>query len=119
VASKSILLIEDSRFTTALVKEELEDRGFEVETASTGEMGLQLCGQRRPDAVILDLVLPDVSGESVCKDLKRRYESLPVIMLTAKGSDADKVIGKVIGADAYIPKPFAVEDLVREIERLT
>jgi DNA-binding response OmpR family regulator len=116
---KRVLVIDDSRFTSTLVREQLEERGYEVSVSSSGREGLELVRQERFDAVILDLILPDVSGESVCKDIKRHDGGIPVIMVTAKGTDADKVIGRVIGADSYIPKPFDVAELVRELTRLT
>lgn len=118
---KRVLIIEDSRFIGQLVQDELEDRGFEVLKTTTAREGLALIKTENPSLVILDLILPDFSGESVCKAIKQDDASkeIPIIMMTAKGSDADKVVGRVIGADAYIAKPFDVEELVREVRRLT
>lgn len=116
---KRILIIEDSRFFCGLLREHFEGRGFEVLVSHEGKEGLRVAAEENPDLVVLDLVLPDVPGEQVCKELKRfESPSVPVVMLTSKGSDADKVIGRVIGADAYISKPFEIEHLMKQIALL-
>ena len=105
----------------AIVRPRLEELGFEVIAAGEGTLGLLLVKDHRPDLVILDLILPGVSGEYVCREI-RRDESIretPIIMFTAKSSDADKVIGRVIGADAYVVKPFDVDDLAAQVLRMT
>ena len=113
-----VLVIDDSRFTTELVRDGLEDE-FEVLTAENGREGLRLARTELPDIIVLDLVLPDIPGESVCRELKHgKTETIPVIMLTAKGTDADKVVGRVIGADVYIAKPFQMDDLLTAIRQL-
>ena len=115
-----ILLIDDSRFIGTLIESELEEKGFDVTVADTGRGGLDLAKLMTPDLIILDLILPDISGENVCKEIKRdpRLCDVPVVMLTAKDSDTDKVVGRVIGAAAYIPKPFEVDKLIIEINKL-
>ncbi|MGE5308667.1 MAG: response regulator transcription factor [Deltaproteobacteria bacterium] len=114
-----VLVIDDSRFTIELVRGGLEGE-FEVIPAENGREGLKLARTELPDIIVLDLVLPDIPGESVCRELKRgKTETIPVIMLTAKNSDVDKVVGRVIGADAYIPKPFQMEELLSVIRQLS
>lgn len=113
-------MIDDSRLILKIISDELENRGFEVIAAADGVQGLKITKDSRPDIIILDLILPGLSGEQVCKEIRRGEESsgIPVIMLTAKDTDADKIIGRVIGADCYIPKPFAMDNLLNEITRL-
>jgi len=120
IKKKKVLVIDDSRLILKIISDELENRGFEVIAAADGVQGLKITKDSRPDIIILDLILPGLSGEQVCKEIRRGEESsgIPVIMLTAKDTDADKIIGRVIGADCYIPKPFAMDNLLNEITRL-
>jgi two-component system, OmpR family, alkaline phosphatase synthesis response regulator PhoP len=118
---KKVLIIDDSRFAVAIVRPRLERMGFEVIAAGEGGLGLRMVKEERPDLVILDLVLPGVSGENVCKEIRRdeNIQGTPIIMLTAKAGEADRVIGRVIGADEYIAKPFDLEQLAAAVLRLT
>jgi DNA-binding response OmpR family regulator len=120
IKKKRVLVIDDSRLILKIISDELENRGFEVIAVADGAQGLKITKDSRPDIIILDLILPGLSGEQVCKEIRRDEESsgIPVIMLTAKNTDADKIIGRVIGADCYIPKPFAMDNLLNEITRL-
>ena len=120
VNKKKILVIEDSRLILKIIADELESRGFEVVAVTDGAQGLKETKEARPDLIILDLILPGLSGEQVCKEIRRDEASfdIPVIMLTAKNTEADKIIGRVIGADCYIPKPFEMGNLLNEIARL-
>ncbi len=105
---KKILAVDDETEALMIVKRVLEADGYEVVTASDGEEALEKIKQERPDAVILDVVLPGLNGEEVCKNIRSdpALGRLPVIMLTGKTADADRVVGRVIGADIYINKPF-------------
>ncbi|MDD4941381.1 MAG: response regulator transcription factor [Candidatus Omnitrophica bacterium] len=115
-----ILIIEDSLLLCQVLEDALRKEGFDVVIAHDGKGGFVKAGACRPDIILLDLVLPDVPGEQICRDLKKQpdTENTPVIMLTAKDSDADHVVGRVLGADAYIPKPFDLEHLLAQIRRL-
>ena len=117
--SKKILVIEDSHLMCQILEKELSKKGFEVITAYDGKGGLLKAREIRFDAIILDLVLPDIPGEEVCRDLKKfpETEKIPIIMLTGKDSDVDRVLGKVLGADSYIAKPFDMGRLIEEISK--
>ncbi|MBC2876236.1 MULTISPECIES: response regulator transcription factor [Streptomyces] len=109
-----VLLIEDDRAVREGVTLTLRRRGHEVEAAATGEAGLAALGAFRPDLVLLDLMLPDVSGFEVCRRI-RATQQLPIIMLTARGDDIDVVLGLEAGADDYIVKPARGEVLEARI----
>ena len=117
---KRILVIEDSEFICAVLKNELAAHGFEVSAVHDGRKGLLRARRRGFDLIILDLILPELPGEEVCRQLKKdaRTEKIPILMLTGKGTDADRVLGRVIGADAYIPKPFDPAHLVKTVSAL-
>ncbi|HRZ15017.1 MAG TPA: response regulator [Candidatus Omnitrophota bacterium] len=120
MVKKKILLIEDSIFFAQMLESHLQEKGFEVIKASTGEAGLQQAREQYPDLILLDLVLPTIPGEVVCKELKKdeQLKAIPVVMLTSKDSEVDRVVGRVIGADLYLPKPFAMNMLLSGIDRL-
>ncbi|WP_171168947.1 response regulator transcription factor [Streptomyces sp. I05A-00742] len=109
-----VLLIEDDRAVREGVTLTLRRRGHEVEAAATGEAGLAALGAFRPDLVLLDLMLPDISGFEVCRRI-RTTQQLPIIMLTARGDDIDVVLGLEAGADDYIVKPARGEVLEARI----
>jgi len=117
MATQSILIVEDSREIAELLQYNLAKEGYRVTTTPSGEEGLRLAAARRPDLVILDLMLPDIDGLEVCRRLKRARQtaSLPVVMLTAKGEEADVVTGLEMGADDYIAKPFSPRVLLARI----
>ncbi|HAD03774.1 MAG: DNA-binding response regulator [Desulfuromonadales bacterium GWC2_61_20] len=112
-----ILAIEDEEDILALVHYNLTRDGYEVLTATSGEDGLALARQNAPQLVLLDLMLPGMDGLEVCRQLKRTAatESIPVIMLTAKGEEADVVAGLELGADDYVSKPFSARVLLSRI----
>lgn len=117
-----ILIIEDEPPVAKLLSMRLRSVGFAVEIASDGEKGITAVMEQTPDLIILDLYLPKVSGEEVCKKIRENADSriaqIPIIMVTAKDSLSDRIVGKVIGANAYITKPFEFAELVREIKRI-
>lgn len=117
---KKVLLIEDSRLFAAMLREKLEERQLEVLVSSSGEEGLLQAQTSPPDLVILDLILPKMPGEAVCRTIKAdpALSHIPVIMLTAKDSDTDRVIGRVIGADQYLVKPFAMNEFLAAVDSL-
>lgn len=111
----SILVVEDDKGIQTYIKELLLDNGYSVQTASDGVIALKYIEKTQPDLVILDLGLPNVSGESVCVEVRKKYPELPVIILTAKDTTADIVRGLKLGADDYIAKPFEGEVLLARI----
>ncbi|MDJ0668137.1 MAG: response regulator transcription factor [Desulfobacterales bacterium] len=114
-ARPSVLIIEDDRNTAALVALYLERDGFQPLTAEDGEAGLALALKHRPVLVILDLMLPNMDGWEVCRQL-RRHSEVPVIMLTARGEEIDRVAGLTLGADDYVVKPFSPRELVARVK---
>ena len=115
---KTILVIEDEPHIALGLKDALEFEGFRVCTAKTGREGMQLARQEKPNAVLLDLMLPDMNGYQVCEDLRRQDAFVPIIMLTAKSQEADKIRGLDVGADDYVTKPFSIGELVARIRAL-
>jgi two-component system phosphate regulon response regulator PhoB len=112
-----VLVVEDEAPLAAMLRYNLEKEGFEVEEAANGEEALTKIAERKPDAVLLDWMLPLVSGIEVCRQLRRSpaTRSLPVIMLTARGEEADRVRGLDSGADDYVVKPFSPTELVARL----
>lgn len=119
---RNILIIEDEPPVAKLLSMRLRSVGYVVGIAVDGEKGLDAVESMRPDLIILDLYLPKVSGEEVCKKVRESFDDqisrIPIIMVTAKDSVADRIVGKVIGASAYITKPFEFAELVEEIKRI-
>jgi two-component system phosphate regulon response regulator PhoB len=112
-----ILVVEDERDLQKVLKFNLEQAGYEVIQAFGGEEGLRLARQHRPDMVLLDLMLPDLSGTEVCKALRADAgtRNVPIVMLTARGEEIDRVLGFELGADDYVVKPFSVRELLLRI----
>ena len=113
-----ILVIDDDEKITALLRRSLQFEGYKVATAGDGEHGLALAYKDRPDLVILDLMLPKIDGYQVCQDLRAKYPKIPILMLTAKDEVSDRVKGLTLGADDYLVKPFALEELLARIKAL-
>jgi DNA-binding response OmpR family regulator len=113
--SKTVLVVEDDENTASLIALYLEREGFMPVTAGDGEAGLALAKIHRPDLVILDLMIPKVDGWEVCRRLGRNSE-VPVIMLTARGEEIDRVAGLTLGADDYVVKPFSPRELVARVK---
>ncbi|OPY10568.1 MAG: Alkaline phosphatase synthesis transcriptional regulatory protein SphR [Syntrophaceae bacterium PtaB.Bin038] len=113
-----ILIVDDEKDIADLVAYNLEKEGYEVLKAFDGEKALALVRTKKPALVVLDLMLPGIQGLEVCKRLRRDAETsaIPIIMLTAKGEEFDKVIGLEVGADDYVTKPFGVKELVARIK---
>src|SRR3990172_8678273 len=105
-----VLAVDDEAGILRLIKLELSSQGFRMITANNGEEALRMAEEQRPDIVLLDIVMPDLTGLEVMRRLRDR-SSVPVILLTAKGSDADKIRGLELGADDYLAKPFSPEEL--------
>lgn len=117
---KRILITEDSPTLLEMMKAALEDVGYEVITAVDGQQALDKAKKERPDLILLDLMLPKVDGYKVCAMLKmnEEYANIPIIIVTARGSDQDKKIGNDVRADAYITKPYQHETVLAKIKEL-
>ena len=111
----TVLIIEDEAQITRLIELELKYEGYEVLTATDGVEGLKSIRNNNPDLVLLDCMLPNLSGEEVCKQVRGEDDNVPIIMITAKDSIEDKVNGLDRGADDYLVKPFATEELLARI----
>ena len=116
--SKRILIVEDEPGIVITVTDRLISDGFQVETADDGESGLARASTEPFDLILLDVMLPRKSGLDVCRDLRQRGITIPIIMLTARGLITDKVVGLKLGADDYITKPFELMELSARIEAL-
>jgi DNA-binding response OmpR family regulator len=113
---KKILIIEDEADLIKGLKLNLSDEGFDVDWAVNGVEGLRKALIETPDLIILDIMLPEMDGLEVCRELRQKKTGIPIIMLTAKGEEIDKVVGLEIGADDYITKPFSVRELLARIK---
>jgi two-component system response regulator RegX3 len=109
-----VLMVEDERSITVPLSEALGREGFDSQVAGTVAEALDLAGKLDPDLVLLDVMLPDGSGYDVCREL-RRHSEVPIIMLTARGEETDRVIGLELGADDYVVKPFSAREVVARI----
>lgn len=118
LARKKILIIEDEPHIVLGLSDALEFEGFQVASASKGKEGIQLAKQEKPDAILLDLMLPDTNGFKVCEDLRRWDAFVPIIMLTARGQEIDKIRGLDAGADDYVTKPFSVGELIARLRAI-
>ncbi len=115
-----ILVIEDEQDILDLVAYHLEQSGNKVLKATDGAEGLQLCRDKLPDLVVLDLLLPNMEGKEVCRRIRRGADTnrIPVLMLTAKAEEVDRIVGFEIGADDYMTKPFSPRELVLRVESI-
>ena len=113
---KRIFLIEDEAGLVLTLTDRLTREGYAVESATDGEAGLERATREPFDLVILDLMLPRLSGFDVCKELRRRGIQTPIVMLTARGQVVDKVVGLKLGADDYVTKPFEMAELLARVE---
>ena len=113
----TILIVDDEKDIVDLLSYNLEKEGFSVIKAYDGEAALELAKSKKPDLVILDLMLPGVRGLDVCRFIRKmpELETLPIIMLTARSDQTDKILGLEIGADDYITKPFNVRELIARV----
>ena len=111
---KTILVVEDEMKIARLVRDYLEHAGFDVIVAGTGEAAIASARSRRPDLVVLDLGLPGRDGLDVARELRRSSE-VPIIMLTARGDETDRIVGLELGADDYVVKPFSPKELVARV----
>jgi DNA-binding response OmpR family regulator len=111
-----ILIVEDEPNMVAGLRDNFEFEGYEVLTAADGIAGLECALQQSPDIILLDVMMPRMSGLEVCKQLKAKRPSIPIIMLTARGQEVDKVVGLELGADDYVTKPFSIRELLARVK---
>jgi two-component system alkaline phosphatase synthesis response regulator PhoP len=113
---KEILIIEDEPGIMMSLKDEFESQGYVVHAAENGEKGLDLARKKKPDLIILDIMLPVLDGYEVCKRLRMEGDRIPIIMLTVKDKEVDKVLGLELGADDYVTKPFSFAELTARVK---
>ncbi len=111
-----ILIVEDEPNMVAGLRDNFEFEGYQVLTAADGAEGLERALAESPDLVVLDVMMPKMSGLDVCKHLKSKRPSIPIIMLTARGQEVDKVVGLELGADDYVTKPFSIRELLARVK---
>src|SRR5437868_14704578 len=115
--ARTILVVDDEPTLRETLAENLEIEGFRVVTAADGRQALDRFRQSQPDLVVLDLMLPELSGIEVCREI-RRQSGVPILMLTARDSELDKVVGLELGADDYVTKPFGLRELLARVRAL-
>jgi len=117
MSKETILIVEDDEDILQLLEFNFESAGFEVSTSMDGREGLAMAKRLRPDMVLLDLMLPGMDGFDICKELKRDAETsaIPVIMLTARSEEVDRIVGLELGADDYVVKPFSFRELMLRV----
>ncbi len=115
---KTILIVEDEEPIRQGLRDAFKEDGYQVLLAKEGLSGYRAVLEKKPDLIILDLMLPELSGLEVCKKLRSESNQTPIIMLTAKSTEADKIIGLELGADDYVTKPFSVRELLSRVKAL-
>ncbi|PGS54719.1 response regulator transcription factor [Bacillus sp. AFS041924] len=116
--SNKILVVDDEEHILTLIKFNLEQAGFQVVAASDGEEGLQKAIEEKPELIVLDLMLPKKDGMEVCKELRLQRNTTPILMVTAKDDEFDKVLGLELGADDYMTKPFSPREVVARVKAI-
>jgi len=118
--SKKILIVEDERDVVRLLRYNLEKEGFRVSAVTDGSLALAEMRREDADLVILDLMLPGMDGLEICRQLRRhdKYSNVPILMLTARSEEADRVVGLELGADDYVTKPFSMRELIARVRAL-
>jgi DNA-binding response OmpR family regulator len=114
---QTVLVVEDESSIASFVALYLKNAGYKVRTVGTGEAALEQLADQRPDLVVLDLMLPDLDGIEVCRRIRKSSE-VPILMLTARDEDVDKIIGLEVGADDYLTKPFNPRELVARVKSI-
>lgn len=115
---RNVLIVEDEQSIATLIKYNIEQAGYDTDLANDGKHALQLINERQYDFIVLDLMLPEISGLEVCETIRNQGNDVPILMLTAKSDEEDKVIGLQSGADDYLTKPFSPKELIARIEAI-
>lgn len=113
---ETILVIEDDPSILLGLRKNLEFEGYRVLVARDGEEGLQMAFDVKPDLILLDLMLPELSGFEICREVRKHESTVPILILSAKDQETDKIMGLELGADDYITKPFSVKELVARVK---
>lgn len=113
---KKVLIIEDEKSISDIIKFNLEKEGYKIDTAYDGKIGLEKALKEDFDVILLDIMLPSMDGFQVCKFIREKKKSVPILMLTAKEEEVDKVLGLELGADDYITKPFGMRELIARVK---
>ncbi|MGM0442476.1 MAG: response regulator transcription factor [Elusimicrobiota bacterium] len=117
--NKTVLVVDDELHIRELIRDNLEAEGYNIIIATDGLEAIDLLEETKPDLVILDIMMPEMDGWEVCKNIKDRDKKIKIIMLTAKSGNRDRMIGeKILKADKYITKPFDIEKLIGEVHEL-
>src|SRR5678816_1777460 len=114
--NKTVLIIEDDDDIIALLKIHLSDLGCKTLSANNGQKGLALAREERFDLIILDIMLPGLNGMEICRKIRQADRHTPILMLTAKSEEIDKVMGLETGADDYLTKPFSVREFIARVK---
>jgi DNA-binding response OmpR family regulator len=112
---ETILIVEDDATMLRGLKDNFEFKGYSVLTAADGEEGLNLALNKKPDLILLDIMLPKINGYEICRLVRQEKLDMPIIMLTAKGEESDVVLGLNLGADDYVTKPFSIKELLARV----
>ncbi|MFZ2146554.1 MAG: response regulator transcription factor [Sedimentisphaerales bacterium] len=113
---ETVLIVEDDATMLRGLKDNFEFKGYRVLTAADGEAGLNAALNKKPDLIILDIMLPEINGYEVCRLIRKENLNMPIIMLTAKGEESDIILGLNLGADDYVTKPFSIKELLARSE---
>lgn len=112
---KKVLVVDDEKNIVTIIAFNLKKEGYEVVTASDGEEGIRKTFEEKPDLILLDIMMPKVDGYEACKKIREHYDT-PIIMLTARAEEVDKVLGLELGADDYVTKPFGIRELMARVK---
>jgi DNA-binding response OmpR family regulator len=115
---QKILIVEDDPHILLGLEEVLKSESFEVVVCNRGDRAIESCHKHQPALIVLDVMLPGLSGYDICKQRRAKKVATPILMLTAKGQEIDKVVGLDLGADDYVTKPFGVRELLARIQAL-
>jgi two-component system alkaline phosphatase synthesis response regulator PhoP len=118
IKNKSILIVEDDREISDLMKLHLKDQGYSITKIFNGKQALQLAQTKEHDLILLDILLPGLDGMEICRELREQKITTPILMLTSKSDEIDKVLGLELGADDYMTKPFSIRELISRIKAL-
>ena len=113
---ETILIVEDDPVMLRGLKDNFEFKGYGVLTAADGEEGLNAALNKKPDLILLDIMLPKINGYEICRLIRKENLTMPIIMLTAKGEESDIILGLNLGADDYVTKPFSIKELLARVE---
>ena len=115
--SKNVLLVEDEPDLNETISFNLDSEGYEVTSAFNGKDALNAIEKKKPDLILLDLMLPDMSGLEICRELRssKKTKKIPIMMVTAKGEEVDRIVGFELGADDYIVKPFSIREFMLRV----